>query len=118
MPSSINALPTPKKAASIINQAKSQVKNREQKLSTELPSEIPNEIVESQTRKIPNLAFLGFAGAAMVASAMLTFKSKHKTLGNFVGLWVPTMMLLGVYNKIVKVEDEVLVATKQIKDLH
>jgi len=91
---------------------------KDMKLSKEYPSEIPNEAVESQTKKIPNLAFLAFAGAAIGASAFLTWKSKKKTLGNFVGLWAPTIMILGLYNKIVKVEDEVLVAAKEIKNLH
>jgi hypothetical protein len=88
------------------------------KLSKKYPSEIPNEMIENQTKKIPNLAFLAFAGAAIGTSAILTWKSNKKTLGNFVGLWAPTIMILGLYNKMVKVEDEVLASAKEIKNLH
>lgn len=108
----------PNTMTSIASQSRRQIPNDKHKLSAKYASEIPNEVVESQTKKIPNLAFLGVAGAAMVASAMLTFRKQNKTLGNFVGLWVPTVMLLGVYNKLVKVEDEVLEATKEVKNLH
>ncbi len=84
------------------------IEHREKKLSSEYPSEIPNEVVEGQTKKIPNLVFLGLAGASLVGSAFLTFGRKQETWGNFVGLWVPTIMLLGIYNKVVKLEDEIL----------
>jgi hypothetical protein len=86
----------------------STISNQDKKLSQHYPTEVPNEIVEEQTKKIPNLLFLGLAGASIGVSAYLTFAQKRETLGNFVGLWVPTIMLLGIYNKLVKIEDEVL----------
>ena len=91
-----------------MNSAAKAIGHREKKLSSEYPTEIPNEIVEQQTKKIPNLVFLGLAGASLVGSAFLTFGRKKEIWGNFVGLWVPTIMLLGIYNKIVKLEEEVL----------
>ncbi len=84
------------------------ITDQEKKLSSRYKTEVPNEVVEEQTKKIPNLVFLGLAGLAVAASAGLTFGTEKKTLGNFIGLWVPTIMLLGVYNKMVKLEDEVL----------
>lgn len=79
----------------------------EKKLSRKYSTEVPNEVVEEQTKKVPNLLFLGIAGAAIAASAALTL-SKRPQLGNFIGLWVPSILILGLYNKMVKVEDEVL----------
>jgi hypothetical protein len=84
------------------------ISQQDKKLSKEYKTEVPNEVIEEQTKKIPNLLFLGAAGVAIAASAGLTFGTEKKTLGNFIGLWVPTILLFGVYNKIVKLEDELL----------
>lgn len=84
-----------------------QVSNADKKLSKQFKSELPNEIIEEQTKKIPNLLFLGLGVASILASASLTAANK-KTAGNFVGLWVPTFLLFGLYNKMVKIEDEIL----------
>jgi hypothetical protein len=59
------------------------------------------ENVESQTAKVPSLAFLGFAIGAMAASAALVLTGR-KQLGNFVGQWAPTILIMGLYNKIAK----------------
>lgn len=83
------------------------VSNADKKLSKQYKSELPNEIIEEQTKKIPNLLFLGLGVASILASASLTASNK-KTAGNFVGLWVPTFLLFGLYNKMVKIEDELL----------
>ncbi len=91
------------------------VSRPQDKMSTKYPQDRPNEIVEEQTKKIPNLVFLGAAGLSIAGSLTLILTGKEK-FANFVGLWAPTIMLLGVYNKIVKLEDEVL--RKQDKVLH
>ncbi len=84
------------------------VSHREQKISDRYPVDLPNEMIEAQTKKIPNLVFMAAAGLSIAASAVLTFSKKKETMGNFVGLWAPTILLLGLYNKVVKVEDELL----------
>jgi hypothetical protein len=58
-------------------------------------------MVESQTSKMPSLLFLGFAVASMAASAALVM-SGRKQLGNFVGQWAPTILIMGLYNKVAK----------------
>ncbi len=58
--------------------------------------------VEKQTSRIPSIAFLGLALAAMGISAGFSATKKNKGLGNFIGLWVPSILVLGLYNKIVK----------------
>jgi hypothetical protein len=58
--------------------------------------------IEQQTAKIPSDVYLWAAGASIAAS--LTFAitgKKHEAL--FVGQWAPTFLILGLYNKIVKV---------------
>ena len=62
--------------------------------------------IEQQTAKIPSIGFLGLAVGSMVASAALAFFAQRKELANFVGLWAPSLLLIGVYNKLVKLEAE------------
>ena len=58
-------------------------------------------MIERQTAKWPSDLFLWAAGAAVVSSLTLkAFKRNHEAL--FVGEWAPTLLLLGIYNKLVK----------------
>lgn len=58
--------------------------------------------IEKQTSKIPSDAFLWAAGGAVATSLLLRLLGK-KSASNFVGEWVPSILICGVYNKIVKV---------------
>ncbi|WP_221887039.1 hypothetical protein [Bacteriovorax stolpii] len=58
--------------------------------------------IERQTAKIPSTYFLAAAGGAIAISLGLAVMNKQKGWANFVGNWVPTLLLLGIYNKIVK----------------
>ena len=62
--------------------------------------------VESQTAKVPSIGYLGLAVGSMVVSAALAFIFKKRDLANFVGLWAPSILIMGLYNKVVKVEHE------------
>lgn len=58
--------------------------------------------IEHQTAKIPSDVFLwGALGAMGLSLAMQVAGRKDR--GNFVGQWVPTLLIFGLYNKIVKV---------------
>lgn len=70
--------------------------------------------IEEQTAKIPSDVFLWAAGAAIVGSLAFQvigtdrgpfslFRRHRATPATFIGMWVPTILLLGLYNKIVKV---------------
>lgn len=83
------------------------ITNRDKKLSAQFKTEIPNEVIEEQTKKIPNLVFLTLGLVSMGTSFALALGRK-RSLAAFVGQWVPTLLIFGVYNKLVKVEDEVL----------
>lgn len=83
------------------------ISNVDKKMSKKYKTDMANEVIEDQTKKIPNLLFLGLGIASIIGSATLT-ASKKRTLGNFVGLWVPTFLLFGLYNKMVKIEDEII----------
>lgn len=65
---------------------------------------VVTKAIENQTAKIPSVAYLGLAFAAMVLSAGLAATSEKKGMANFVGLWAPSILLLGIYNKIVKTQ--------------
>lgn len=59
--------------------------------------------IEDQTAKLPSDVFLWAALGSMAVSATLKiFGRSHTAL--FVGQWAAPFLLLGVYNKIVKVE--------------
>lgn len=59
--------------------------------------------IEQQTAKLPSDLFLWAALASIGVSAALKIKgSKHTAL--FVGQWAAPFLLLGLYNKLVKVE--------------
>ena len=57
--------------------------------------------IENQTAKLPSDLFLWAAVGSIVGSLALLTSGK-KDMANFVGQWVPTILVLGVYNKIVK----------------
>jgi hypothetical protein len=59
------------------------------------------KMVESATAEIPSMVFLGFAGVAMAASWLFLMADK-KNVANFIGQWVPTVLIMGLYNKMVK----------------
>lgn len=58
--------------------------------------------IENQTAKIPSGVYLALAVGSMALSAAFAMSSERKGMANFVGLWAPTFLMLGVYNKIVK----------------
>ncbi|MFL5814076.1 MAG: hypothetical protein ACJ763_10910 [Bdellovibrionia bacterium] len=63
-------------------------------------------LIEQQTAKIPSNYFLMLALAAMGASLFLELSNKEKT-ARFVGMWPAPILLLGIYNKIVKTSSSV-----------
>lgn len=62
--------------------------------------------IEEQTGKVPSLGYLGLAVGSMAVSALLAFGARRKEFANFVGLWAPSILIMGVYNKLVKIEHE------------
>ncbi len=58
--------------------------------------------IEQQTAKLPSDTFLWAAFGSIGVSAILQIAGKQKA-SLFVGQWVAPFLLLGVYNKIVKV---------------
>jgi hypothetical protein len=57
--------------------------------------------IERQTAKLPSDAFLWAAGASIAASLILKLLDRHHE-ALFVGQWAPTILILGLYNKLVK----------------
>ena len=59
------------------------------------------KMIEQQTVKVPSDVFLWAAGASILGSLALKMSGDDKD-AQFVGQWAPTFLLLGLYNKIVK----------------
>jgi hypothetical protein len=58
--------------------------------------------IEQQTGTLPSDTFLWAALGAMAVSLALQLTGQRKT-NLFIGQWAPSFLLLGLYNKIVKV---------------
>ena len=59
--------------------------------------------IEKQTGKLPSDVFLWVAIGTMAASAIIQFtKKKHWSL--FIGEWAAPILIMGLYNKLVKLE--------------
>jgi hypothetical protein len=60
-------------------------------------------MIEEQTAKLPSDLFLWAAGGSIVGSLMFKMMGEdNKSL--FVGQWAPTFLILGLYNKLVKLQ--------------
>jgi hypothetical protein len=58
--------------------------------------------IEQQTAKLPSDIFLWSALGCMGVSLIMQ-AAGAKQRGNFIGQWAPTLLILGLYNKVVKV---------------
>ena len=59
--------------------------------------------IEAYTSAIPSGTYLSLAIGSIGLSAILHVVGRKQD-ANFVGQWVPTILLLGLYNKLVKLE--------------
>ena len=59
--------------------------------------------IEEYTARLPSDLFLWAACGSIVGSLVLKLSSAKDEHALFVGQWAPTFLLLGLYNKIVKV---------------
>lgn len=75
------------------------------------------DFIERQTGRVPSGSYLALAVASMIASAALMLSARSTARGrlsgraglaNFVGQWAPSLLVIGVYNKLVKIEEELL----------
>jgi hypothetical protein len=57
--------------------------------------------IEQQTAKLPSDTFLWAAFGSMGISLALELMGKEEK-ANFVGQWAPSLLILGLYNKMVK----------------
>jgi hypothetical protein len=58
--------------------------------------------LEDQTARLPSDTFLWAAGACIAGALTLQLMDRRAT-SLFVGQWAPTLLILGLYNKLVKV---------------
>jgi hypothetical protein len=57
--------------------------------------------IEQQTAQLPSDVFLWAALGSIAASLFFQFTGDEKK-ANFIGHWPPTFLILGLYNKLVK----------------
>ena len=63
------------------------------------------EAVEKYTSSLLPSAYLGVALGAMGVSLALQLRGRGKW-GNFIAQWVPTWLIIGLYNKLIKLEGD------------
>jgi hypothetical protein len=59
--------------------------------------------IEEQTARLPSDTFLWAALGSVGLSLALQVMGKQQ-MSNFVGHWAPTILIMGLYNKLVKVQ--------------
>jgi hypothetical protein len=57
--------------------------------------------IEQQTARLPSDTFLWAAMGSIAASLTLQMLGRRQE-SNFIGQWAPTLLILGLYNKLVK----------------
>jgi len=57
--------------------------------------------IEQQTAKLPSDLFL-WAAVGSIGASLVMMITGHEKKANFVGAWTPTFLILGLYNKMVK----------------
>lgn len=62
-------------------------------------------VLEQQAAKIPSDVFLFSAIGAMGLSFLLHLGGRRES-SRFVGMWAPTLLTMGVYNKMVKMRPQ------------
>jgi len=83
---------------------KDMVKDAEEKMAKVNPAKREGKVastIEEQTAKLPSDAWLWAALGTAAASVALKV-IRRDDIALFIGLWVPTFLLFGVYNKLVK----------------
>lgn len=58
-------------------------------------------LIEQQTARVPSHWFLVAAVASMAGSLVLELAGRTRW-SRFMGMWAPTLLITGVYNKLVK----------------
>jgi hypothetical protein len=57
--------------------------------------------IEQQTAKLPSDTFL-WAAAGSIGLSLVMMLTGHEKKAHFIGQWAPTLLILGLYNKMVK----------------
>lgn len=58
-------------------------------------------LIEQQTAKVPSDVFLA-ASLSTMAVSLYYYLRGERDRSNLIGLWAPTLLTMGVYNKLVK----------------
>jgi hypothetical protein len=60
------------------------------------------KLIEEQTTRLPSDVFLWAAVGSMAGSLVFQLAGDHEK-STFIGQWAPTLLILGLYNKLVRV---------------
>lgn len=66
-----------------------------------------SHVLEERVGQLPSVGLLGLAIGALGISATLALFNERKGWSNFFGNWVPSLLFLTVYSKLIKLEQAV-----------
>ena len=61
------------------------------------------KLIESYTAQVPPGVYLTLAIGSMALSLVMMLTGR-RNVANFIGQWAPTLLIVGLYNKLVKVQ--------------
>ena len=91
-------------ASSDINPARQEANKVYDPAPIERPEHLEDSItrlIEQQTARVPSNAFL-MASFGAIGCSLYFFSRGQRDAGILLGLWAPTLLTMGVYNKLVK----------------
>lgn len=60
-------------------------------------------MIEDQTARLPSDVFL-WSALGSVGLSLFCMVTNRQNAANFIGQWAPTLLILGIYNKLVKLQ--------------
>ncbi len=60
--------------------------------------------MEKVTTRVSPRTWLWLAVGSMAVSAGIAATTRRKEVANFIGLWVPSLLLMGIYNNLVNIQ--------------
>ena len=85
----------------MLRQAREVLMNRADEGASKKEEGMFTKRIESLTTQVPSATFLTVGLGAIAASAFFQLQG-NESRSRFFGQWVPTILLMGLYNKVVK----------------
>lgn len=86
-----------------LGESRSEARRTLDRITTTSPEDL-SKAIDEQLKNVPPATFLAVALGAMGVSATLALFNERKGIANFFGAWVPSLLFLTCYTKLLKLE--------------